>query len=261
MTETNSKENTKNKKLKNKKYMKKIICVVIILICVSGFCFAENENQQSKKEIFGTYFTIPIEFTKIDPNGINNALSAAELPTLDNWMNNWGIASLTYLDGIILNFAFNYWGTNRYNDNTLEIDYNSFSVNIGYDLLHTVRYWLYPYAGYKNCEIRYKYGEKFDGTIEDYLTTNIRTKEIGNSRSHLDIGIGASTQLGQYGTNIQALSILINLRAGLLIPIQSSKLGGNNGLYELKETPKLNYKYYFIITFGWGNVGKETIKK
>ena len=122
-----------------RKLYEKIICVLIIFISVSGFCLAENENQQSKKEILGTYFTFPIEFTKIDPNGINNALSLAEIPTIDNWVNNWGIASHTYLDGIILNFAFNYWGTNRYNDNTLEIDYNSFSVNIGYDLLHTLR--------------------------------------------------------------------------------------------------------------------------
>ena len=51
MTETNSKENTKNKKLKNKKYMKKIICVVIILIGVSGFCFAQEvETEKVVKE-------------------------------------------------------------------------------------------------------------------------------------------------------------------------------------------------------------------
>jgi len=51
MTETNSKENTKNKKLKNEKYMKKIICVVIILIGVSGFCFAQEvETEKVVKE-------------------------------------------------------------------------------------------------------------------------------------------------------------------------------------------------------------------
>jgi len=233
---------------------KKIRNLFFIAILFSGFNFtvlAQTEEKQNQK-IFGSFIIMPFEFTAIDPSQINNILSSANLPTINNLLGEYGmgLGLQLYLNRIVPTLSFN-WGAEIRNDNTLQISHNIFSLNFGYNLLHNVRYSLHPYIGYKNCSISYLYSEKFDGTIEDYLSTNLKIKEISNSRSHIDFGIGTSLRLQLFPEFITPL----NLRAGFLLPIQKSNWKANNELFELKGGPKLNYQYYFIFTIGMGWIG------
>lgn len=224
----------------------KFILIIIVFTITHIQLLSSDVNSDG---IFGYFGMFPsFEFTYIDNSNINKVLNSAELPTTNNLLVNFGFAYQMYFNQIIPTIAYN-TSTTISNHSTLHTEYTSFSINLGYDLLHTHRYWLYPYIGYKNCKINYQYNQKFEGeTMEDFLSANLISKELTNSRSHIDIGIGAS---------IQKL-VMLNLRAGYLIPIEKVYWKTNNSLYEFKEAPKLNYKFYFIIAIGLGETTKDT---
>lgn len=83
--------------------------------------------------------------------------------------------------------------------------------------------------------------------MNNYLQTDLKYKEITNSRAHLDIGVGISHQW----------FYLINFRIGYLLPIEQIRWKMNNNQTNLTNASKINYNYYFTLTIGFGNIASD----
>ena len=228
----------------------KSIFVLIIFITIHIQTLGSELCKKSEKykKIQGTCLMFPtLEFNFIDNSDVNKILTSVELPIINKWLPNYGFTFQLYFNRIMPTIGYGS-ATNILNNNTLHIRYTSFTINLGYDLLNSHRYWLYPYIGYKYCKTNYLYNQKNENeTFEDYLTTNLISKELSNSRSHIDIGLGTSIQkiLGA------------NLRVGYLVPIEKVYWKTNNNMTKLKEVPNFKYKFYFIIAISIGETTKD----
>jgi hypothetical protein len=127
-----------------------------------------------------------------------------------------------------------------------DIEYRSFSFNVGYDLTKSQWFSVYPYLGFKGSGLNYLYRERLTEEIsmDDYLQTNLRYKEINNSRGHLDLGIGLSHQW----------FYLVNFRAGYLLPIEKISWSMNDSKTNLTGAPPISYPFYFSLTVGIGGI-------
>jgi hypothetical protein len=147
--------------------------------------------------------------------------------------------------------SYNQTTKRRDNDNYLtEVEYRSTSLNYFYDLIKKKSYSLYPYVGFKGSGVNYLFREKFSNetSMDNYLHTDLKYKEITNSRAHLDIGMGVSYQW----------FFLINCRFGYLFPIERIRWNINDNQTELINSPKISYGYYFTITLGLGGIASDS---
>ncbi|WP_299708157.1 hypothetical protein [uncultured Pontibacter sp.] len=189
---------------------------------------------------------MPIEFPIIDNKGFENALNTAGLPAAKHPTASVGIGFQFYANRGIGTISFVKTAAKKDESTYLtEMEYRSFSFNFGYDLTKSHRYSLYPYLGLKGNGLSYLYREKLaePPTLEDYLQTDLKYKEIHNSRAHLDLGVGLSTQW----------FYLVNARVGYLLPLEKSRWTINDDMH-LPHAPGARYKFYFSLNIGLGGI-------
>ena len=227
--------------------MKKGILIVFLLSLI-GFCnnlMAQKDTL--KNNVFGAFLTMPIEFPIIDNSAINGQLSSLGFPSANYSIANIGIGLQLYLNRVITSFSF--CKTTKNNEQSYhltEVEYRSTSLNIGYDLLKSQWFSLYPYVGFKGCGLNYYYRDilQDETSFDNYFKTDLKYKEITNSRGHLDLGIGFSHQW----------FYLINFRFGYLLPLEKIRWNMNNNQTILSNSPTINYNYYFSLTIGLGSI-------
>lgn len=221
---------------------------VLILAGVSVFINESNaQTDSSKSEIFGGFLIMPIEFPIIDTKDLNQQLHNYGFPSASYPTANIGIGIQIYTNRFITTFSFNKTTKKEENDRYLtEVEYRSTSFNVGYSLVKSSRYSVYPYVGFKGSGINYLYREKTSDSISfgNYFQTNLNYKEVTNSRAHLDLGIGISHQW----------FYLINVRFGYLLPMEPVRWNIDNNKNSLTNSPTINYSCYFTLTLGLGNM-------
>lgn len=205
-----------------------------------------SQKDTLKNDAFGAFVIMPIEFPVIENQQINNELMGLGYPKCDYSPAIIGIGFQLYTDRLISTFSLN--KTTKKNDNEsylTEVEYRSTSLNIGYDLTKNHRYSIYPFVGIKGYSLSYLYREKISSTssFNDYFNTELEYKEITNSRTNIDLGIGFSYQW----------FFLVNFRAGYLLPVGETGWKINNTDY-LSGSPSLRHDFYFTLTVGLGNI-------
>jgi len=229
----------------------KRIFIIILLLSLIGFQHNLMAQKDSlKNNIVGAHLTMPIEFPIIGNDAFNEQLSSLGFPTAKYPTANFGIGLQFYINRVITAFSFcKTTKRNKQNNHLTETEYRSTSLNIGYNLLKSQDFLLYPYAGFKGCGLNYLYREKLtnEASFDNYVDTDLRYKEITNSRGHLDLGIGFSHQR----------SYLINFRFGYLLPLEKSRWNMNDNRTELSNSPTTNYNYYFSMIIGFGSTFRD----
>jgi hypothetical protein len=239
-----------NERINRKKenYMRKGIFIVLLLVGFLNNLMAQKDTL--KNNVFGVFLIMPIEFPIIDNNALNVQLNGLGFPSANYSTANIGIGFQLYLNRVMTTFSFcKTTKNNEQSSHLTEIEYRSTSFNIGYDLLKSQRFSLYPYIGFKGCGLNYLYREKLsdESSFDNYFNTDLKYKEITNSRAHLDLGVGFSHQW----------FYLINFRFGYLLPLEKIRWNMNNNQTTLTNSPTVNYNYYFSLTIGLGNIVSE----
>lgn len=224
--------------------------LLLLLVCVATAHTQAQAMQIQvdtlKNQAFGTFFFMPLEFPIIDNKGFENALTTAGLPAAKYPIASIGVGFQFYANRGIGTMSFVKTAAKKDESTYLtEMEYRSFSFNFGYDLTKSHRYSLYPYLGFKGNGLNYLYREKLEEapSLEDYLQTDLRYKEIHNSRAHLDLGIGLSAQW----------FYLVNARVGYQVPLEKSHWTINDDM-NLPHVPGPRYTYYFSLNIGLGAI-------
>jgi hypothetical protein len=194
---------------------------------------------------------MPIEFPIIENNALNEQLNNFGFPSANYSIANIGIGLRIYLNRFITSVSFCKTTKNSEQTNHLtKVEYRSTSFNIGYDLLKTQWFSIYPYVGFKGCGLSYLYSEKLpdETSFDNYFRTDLKYKEITNSRAHFDLGIGFAHQW----------FYLINFRFGYLLPLEKVRWKINNNQVTLSNSPTINYNYYFSLTIGVGGIYSDS---
>lgn len=223
---------------------------ILFTLSLVQFVTVFAQTDTTKNRVFGTFLIMPIEFPTIDIKGINRELTTYGFPSANYSTANIGIGLQLYTNRFITTFSFN--KTTKKNDNDhyfTEVEYRSTSFNVGYSLTKSQWFSVYPFVGFKGAGLNYLYRDKVPNptTIGNYLQTNLNHKEITNSRGHLDLGIGISHQW----------FYLINFRFGYLVPIEKVRWNIDNNQTPLTNSPTINYRYYFTLTLGLGNIASD----
>ena len=223
---------------------------ILIILLLSLICFCNNLMAQKdtlKNNVGGFFLTMPIEFPVIDNNVLNEQLSSFGFPPANYSTANIGIGLQFYFNQVIASFSFcKTTKNNEKDDYSTKVEYRSTSLNVGYDLLKSQRFSLYPYVGFKGCGLNYYYRDRLldETSFDNYFKTDLKYKEITNSRGHLDLGVGFSHQW----------FYLINFRFGYLLPLEKIRWNMNNNQTTLSNSPTINYNYYFSLTMGLGSI-------
>ncbi|MFT2011157.1 hypothetical protein ACMA1I_20980 [Pontibacter sp. 13R65] len=210
--------------------------------------------DSAKSTVFGSYLILPLEFPVISNGSMNAELGRLGYPGFKYPVAAVGFGLQLYTNRVITTFSYN--KTTRKDDNDFfrhEVEYRATSFSFGYDLLRHYQFSLYPYVGYKGTGLNYLYQEKPQEvwSFEDYLKANTNSKEITNSQANLDLGLGWSFQT----------FYLLNLKAGYLVPLEKQTWKINNNKDLLRHSPQVNYKFYFTVSIGLGNITQEKQKK
>jgi hypothetical protein len=227
-------------------------CVSLLLVLALG----HRAAAQAQTKALGAYLTVPIEFPLIDTGALNAQLAAAGLPACRYPVAAPGIGLQFQGGRFIMLFSFNKYTRQPDADTVaLAVEYRATTLGVGYDLLPRPDVALYPYLGFKGSGINYLYNEKTPTatTFGNYLHTPLNHKEITNSRAHLDLGAGFSYQS----------FVMLNLRAGVLLPLEAARWNVNNNKLSLSDSPAVRYPGYITLTIGLGSmvVGDDFTKK
>ncbi len=202
------------------------------------------QTDTTKNNVFGGFLIIPIEFPIIEKSSLDRQLNDLGFPSAKYSTASLGIGFQLYLNRFITTFAFNK-NTKKNDEDTYltEVEYRSTSFNLGYDLTKSQLLSIYPYIGFKGSGLNYLYREKIEEetSLNNYLQTDLKYKEITNSRAHLDLGFGLSHQW----------FYLVNFRFGYLLPIENIRWNINNNKTSLTNSPKIKYSYYFTLTISF----------
>ncbi|WP_436413955.1 TonB family protein [Petrimonas sp.] len=216
--------------------------------------FISPESPQSvqtgkygkNNEVAGFFFTLPLEMSFICNSSLNEFLHQHNYPSSDFLPVNFGIGLQGHYNRFILTFSFNNTSKKVKGDNnTTRSEYRATTFNLGYNLLPTYRYSLYPYVGFKGAGLSYEFKETISENMSfpDYLNTKTNYKEFTKSQSYLDLGVGVSFQW----------FYLLNLRAGYLLSIGKSEYYNENKI-ELSNFPEMKYNFYLNFTVGLGSI-------
>lgn len=228
--------------------MKKTSFLHALFIALFTTIFAQNDS--TKNNVYGLFFSLPIECPFIDVRDLNQQLDKHGFPEANYATANIGFSLQFYKNRLITSFSFN--RKTKRNDNSSfvsEVEYRSTSLNFGYSLVKSRWYSIYPFVGFKGVGLNYLYREKAADTSSfgKYLNTNLRYAEVTNSRAHLDVGIGLSHQW----------FYLVNFRMGYLLPLERVRWNSNNNQTTLPNSPNITYTYYFTLTLGFGNMASD----
>jgi len=205
------------------------------------------QKDTLKNNVFGAFLIMPIEFPIIDNNVLNERLNILGFPSANYSTANIGIGVQFQINQFIASFSFcKTTKNNKQSTHLTKVEYRSTSLNIGYDLLKSQWFSLYPYVGFKGCGLSYFYRDILpdETSFDNYFQTDLRYKEVTNSRAHLDLGIGFSHQW----------FYLVNFRFGYLLPLEKIWWNMNNNKVTLSNSPTINYNYYFSLIIGIGNI-------
>ena len=228
-------------------FMKKGGLIVLLLAFIGFETNLTAQKDTLKNNISGAFLTMPIEFPVIDNNALNEQLSSFGFPSANYSTANIGIGLQLYLNRFITSFSFcKTTKTGEQTNYLTKVEYRSTSFNVGYDLINNQRYSIYPLVGFKGCGLNYLYREKLpdETSFDNYFSTDLKYKEITNSRAHLDLGIGFAHHW----------FYLINFRFGYLLPLEKVRWNMNNNQVTLSDSPTINYNYYFSLTIGFGSI-------
>jgi hypothetical protein len=228
--------------------MKKLTLLLLLLFC-TGVSQAQNQPDTLSNKAYGFHFYLPIEFPIIDNAGFRDGLRAANLPDPRHPVASIGLGMQWYLNRSIATISFGLGGRKKEEDEYFsKMDYGSFAFSYGYDLTKSAFFSAYPYLGFKANSLSYEYREKppKDTGFDDYLQTDLKYKELYNSRAHLDLGLGLSGQS----------FVLVNARIGYLLPLERSRWYIHDDV-ELHHAPGANYRYYFSLNIGIGAIYRE----
>lgn len=225
--------------------MKRNLIYLIFAIGLNGKLFAQNDSLKSVA--FGGHIILPIEFPIIKNGDLNAKLTELGYPKCNYPIVNFGIGLQLYIKRWVTTFSYNKSTRKDNFDNYMTmVEYTSTSFNVGYDLTKDSKYSFYPFLGFKGYGLNYLYRDKLTGELSfsDYFNTTAEYKEMTYSRSNFDFGFGVSFQR----------FFLINLRAGYLLPFDSSAWKINNAKAKLNNSPSITYNYYFTLTLGLGGI-------
>jgi hypothetical protein len=228
--------------------MKKLL-FILPLLYYSFTSQAQNQPDTLSNKAFGFHFYLPVEFPIIDNSGFRDGLRNANLPDPRHPFASIGLGMQWYLNRSIANISFGLGGRKKEEDAYFsKMDYGSFAFSYGYDLTKSAFFSAYPYLGFKANSLSYEYQEKppKNTGFDDYLQTDLKYKELYNSRAHLDLGFGLSYQT----------IALVNARFGYLLPIERSRWYIHDDV-ELRNAPGANYRYYFSLNIGLGAIYRE----
>ncbi|MCL2098684.1 MAG: porin family protein [Bacteroidales bacterium] len=227
--------------------MNKFLKIVFLLSLIVTWNNLLAQKDTLKNNVIGAFLIMPIEFPIIDNNALNEQLNSFGFPSANYSTANIGIGLQLHINRVITTFSFcKTTKKNEQSSHLTEIEYRSTSLNIGYDLLKSQWFSLYPYVGFKGCGLNYLYRDRLpDGTsFDNYFKADLKYKEVTNSRAHLDLGVGFSHQW----------FYLINFRFGYLLPLEKIQWNMNNNQTILSKSPTINYNYYFSLTLGIGSI-------
>ena len=236
----------------------KPISVMFTLPIIFDLSGANNlYNQQPIKdgrygknnEVAGFFFTLPLEIPFINNISLNKQLNQQNYPSSNFLPVNFGIGLQGHYNRYILTFSYNNTTKKTKNkDNTVDSEYRATSFNLGYNLLPTYRFSLYPYIGFKGVGLSYEFKETIaeNASFLDYLNKKTAYKEFSQSQTYIDLGIGFSHQW----------FYLINFRVGHLFPVGKTEFFNENKI-ELSNFPAMKYNFYINLTIGLGAIADK----
>lgn len=218
-------------------------CSIIIFHECRGTGTAGNAAEKDMS--FGFFYFLSLEVPIIDASPLNQALTALQMPQADPPDVCPGFGMMYFFNRAIVTFSYNS-STAKLEEDTMIVKtrYRTFAFNLGYDVLKTVHFSLYPYVGFKSSSFNYLYKQNVvPGSFSGYFNTNLDHKEINNTNWSLDLGLGFSFQK----------ILLFNLRGGYMLPLGKVEWTDKNN-NTLAGAPNINYRGYVSIIIGLGGI-------
>lgn len=215
---------------------------LIVLFC--AFAVYGQKDSTAKKKYTGAYFGLVLESPQFQLIGLNEYLYDLKMTRFQLPIVVAGAGAQVQHNRWVAQINFNLGKRKEYTDSSFSYSrYSSIGFNVGFDLLGSARFSLYPYVGFKAYDISYWFTEKLQDNdqFDNYLESSKQYKEIRYSDAHFDVGLGFLYQT----------YYMINLRSGMMIPNK----------FELWETiddvvldggPRVNLMYYVSLVIGIG---------
>ncbi|MBL7719136.1 MAG: hypothetical protein JNL72_09910 [Flavipsychrobacter sp.] len=224
--------------------LKTLLCLILPL-AVSA------KRDSTYNTIMGGYYHLSLEVPNINNSGMITQLRSLGYPAPEPPSVVPGMGFQWHFDHAIINFSYLSGSRREKTDTTFARQrYRSFEFNVGYDVLHTLKFSLYPYAGFKTCALNYKFHEKLaDSTpvLGQYLGSNLDYKELSSSRIHFDLGVGFAFRS----------FYLVNLRAGYLLPLERTEWFIPASKTTITGGPGTKFGTYVSLVIGLGNISDD----
>lgn len=231
------------------KMLWKVIALVTCVLTVSSPIYAASdtlENGRKKDYVRGFFITLPVEFPFADLSALNTGLTAAGIPECHLPTATAGLGYLYQRNRFVFNLSVN-MGNRKAQPNFSEVvvEYRSYGLNAGYDVIKAPSFSLLPYAGLKYNTLKYESNQlpRNGISFNNYVNTNYDHKELRNNLLHADFGLSFSHQQFYY----------LGIRAGYLVPLHNLKWGtADKAAFKIENVPDIKYMGYISVSIGIG---------
>jgi len=205
--------------------------------------YGQSDSLRGSK-FSGAYFGMVLESPQFQVEGLNDYLKELEMTPFRLPSVVVGVGAQVMHNRLVVQVNFNMGKRKENTDSSFSYSrYNTVGFNIGFDVIRSPRFSLYPFVGFKAYDISYWFTEKLedDSSFEAYLESDKQFKEVRYSDAHFDVGLGFSYQ------NFT----MFNLRSGVIIPNRYEEWETIDGI-ALSNGPRVNMLYYVSLVIGFG---------
>ena len=236
--------------------MKKIFssivsCMLFLAISLNSIAQGDSFSLSKYEDddgIVGGWFTFDVNSSFIDFTEINKVLAVNFYPEMDIPLAHVGFGFQFNFGRYLTSMTWNY-GTKRVDKDEFRTEtvYRDFNFMVfGYDMMKRYDRSVFPFVGLRRSSLEYTYYEKdnFDGTLGNYLNSDLEIRNFGVTSFDLDLGVGFSIN-GRF---------LLKLRGGYLIPLRDKEWSIEKFNNSVSTAANLEYPFYVTATIGLGGI-------
>ena len=176
------------------------------------------------------------EFNNANVDEFNNALAANNFPPFDYSSTTLGFGISLYYKKwhATLSISGNAPPDKTYGDTTVKSYTHFTSFDIGYDVVNTNKFLIYPNVGYKYGGLNYELSiDQSFASLANYLQSPSFNKKFDFVRDYMNVGVGI--EYGKFR--------ILGLKLGMLIPMDNGRLNTEYSTIS-NNIPKVDFNFF-----------------